>query len=111
MPDYSIPVKQLNSHVDARLITTVGPHTVAAADHVLLVSYNGATQLNLPASPRIGKTYVVTDSGGYCSATNTITIDCNGAELINGGANYVLMSPYESATLVSLGAGSGWSVL
>lgn len=111
MPDYSIPINQMGSHVEARALTTSGPHTVAAADHVLLVSYNGATQLNLPASPRLGKTYVITDSGGFCSATNTITVDCDGAELISGGANYVLMSPYESVSFVSLGVGAGWTVL
>lgn len=54
------------------------------------------------ASGRAGQTWVVRKSD---ASGNSLTIDPNGAELINGQATYVITDRYETATVMSDGTG------
>lgn len=67
----------------------------------------GARTATLPtAVGRTGKIFVVRKSD---SSANTVIVDPNGAELVNGQATYVLTDQYETVTLQADGA--GWIVL
>ncbi len=107
------PTYVKEGYVKTTEFTSAGPHTAAGTDNVLLINptSNADVVVNLPASPATGKTYTIVDSKGFCSATDTITIEGDGTEPISGDLTYVMMSPYASVTLVSLGTGLGWVVI
>ena len=54
------------------------------------------------ASATTGKILYIKDSDGSAGASN-ITIDGNGAELIDASTTFVLSSNYQSVTLINLG--------
>ena len=66
--------------------------------------------LTLPAIADVssGFTLFIKDQDGT-AATNSITVDGDGAETVDGAANYVMSSPFESVTLCA--NGTGWSIL
>ena len=73
-----------------------------ATGTVILCPMGGDITLNLPAASS-GLQYVVIRT----SASNTLTIDPNGGETINGSATYtVSATAYKAATIIS--DGSGW---
>ena len=76
--------------------------TFGVNDLVLDASANSIT-FTLPASVE-GKQYVAKNSG-----TGTVTVEADGAELIDGAATATLSTQYESITLV--GTGSGWIII
>lgn len=83
------------------------PYTAVDADAVLYDVSGGSSQVNLPAAASNADAKIVvkkTDSSG-----NTVTIDGNGAETIDGATTRVLNSQYESITMVC--DGSNWFII
>lgn len=78
-------------------------------DYILHVTYTGTgpvTSLTLPtAQTTAGRTIIIKDAGGNATINN-ITIDTEGAQTIDGQANWVLGIDYESVTLYS--DGTNW---
>ena len=73
----------------------------ATNDYVFADATAGSLNVNLPAAAsNSGKVYVIkkTDAGG-----NTVTIDPNSAELVDGAATLVLTSANEVKTIISNG--------
>lgn len=65
----------------------------------------GAVTITLPTAVGIdGQTYIIRRTN---SGANAVTIDGDGAETINGAANYVLTAQYQSVTVASDGANWG----
>jgi hypothetical protein len=97
-----------------RNITTVSAATydLLITDDILHVTYTSTgavTSLTLPtAQATEGRTIVIKDAGGN-AATNNVTIDTEGSELIDGKATYTLNNDYESITLYSMGG--NWYVI
>lgn len=78
-----------------RRITAAGAVTVSATDEVIVIAQTvgAAITVNLPASPITGRTYTIKDGKGD-AATNVITVDADGANTIDGAANFVLNVNY-----------------
>lgn len=88
------------------LSASTGTNTLGASDTGAVVLCNlsgGDITINLPAASS-GLQYVIIRTS---SASNTLTLDPNGAETINGSATYTVSSTaYKAATIIS--DGSGW---
>ncbi len=91
---------------------------VADADHTLLISeyliaYTSITAtrtVDLPlASTATNQIFIVKDESGSASGANRITIDPNGAELIDGSATFQLTSGFESVSFYS--NGTAWFII
>jgi len=94
-------------------VTTVNAATydLLTTDYILHITYTGTgavTSLTLPtAQCTAGRTIIVKDAGGNAE-TNSITIDTEGAETIDGAATFVIDANYEAISLYS--DGSNWFV-
>ena len=76
--------------------------------HVTYTSTGAVTALTLPTAQVVaGRVLVIKDAAGN-AATNTITIDTQGAETIDGAATFVINSNYGAINLYS--DGSNWFV-
>jgi hypothetical protein len=84
---------------------THSPYTVAWFDHWILVDTSGgAVTINLPAAASsTGRVLVIQDKGS-AGGGNTITLDGNAAEKVNGAATKVISTNYEQFTLICDGA-------
>jgi hypothetical protein len=85
---------------------TTTPYTQIENDDVILVDATGApATVNLLAADN-GKQIIIkkTDASG-----NSVTIDGNGAQTIDGALTNVLTSQYDSVTLVS--DGTAWHIV
>lgn len=88
--------------------TSATPYSASANEVVLMDATAGAKTVNLPAAATAG-------SGGILyvkkvdTSTNTVTVDGNAAETIDGSLTYVITTPYDSIQLVS--DGSNWSII
>jgi len=78
---------------------TDSPYSVANGVVLLVDSSSGNVTVTLPA-PAFGYKIVVKK----LSAANTVTVEQNSTELIDGASSSVLSSQWESATLISDGA-------
>lgn len=75
----------------------MSPYIPLAADTLLMVDTTGGpVVISMPPSASRERDLEVKDAVGN-SAVNSITVDADGAELIDGLGNYVLDSPYASA--------------
>ena len=97
-----------------REVTTVNAATydLDYDDYILHVTYTGTgavTSLTLlTAQTTQGRVLKIKDAGGN-AATNTITIDTEGSETIDGSATYVMNTDYQAIELYS--DGSNWFVI
>ena len=95
-------------------VTTVNAATydLLETDYILNVTYTATgavTSLTLPTAQVLaGRIIWVKDAGGNASANN-ITIDTEGAETIDGNAQFILNSDYEEIAIYS--DGSNWFLL
>lgn len=81
------------------------PYTTADGEAILYDASGGNSTVNLPAASANAQiTIKKTDA-----TANTVTIDGNGAETIDGGLTAVLTTQYESITLIS--DGSNWFII
>lgn len=96
--------------VDAtRVVTAAGAVTVSSTDHVVVVNKTtgAATAVTLPASPVAGREIIIKDGKGD-AGLNIITIT-PAAGAIDGAANALIATNYQSLTLVYNGA--EWSLV
>lgn len=84
--------------------------TLTDANQVVLVNSTAAVRtVTLPtAVGREGRRFTIKDWKGT-AATNSITVDADGTETIDGATTYVMNTNYESVTVVSDNA--GWSII
>lgn len=87
--------------------------TVSVSDYYIGINSSGSAAgitVNLPAAATAGagKQYVFKDENGS-AATKNITIDPNGAELIDGAATYVMAVNRESVTILC--DGTNWQII
>lgn len=89
----------LNLAVTARA-TAGGTYTVDNDDFIIDTdSTGGAFQINLPAAPSTGDTFLIYDGAGQAAVGGNVTISGNGNNIAAGGASaatYVLNTAYES---------------
>lgn len=88
----------------------VADYTVTTADTntLFLISALGAARtVTLPAQATVPNGFTIAIKKNDGSA-NTVTIDPDGAELIDSAANYVLDEQNEGVILTCRGAGGGW---
>ena len=93
----------------AMAITEVNANTTLNTDHhTVLVNTNSADRvITLPAaSGSTGRVYVVKKID---AAANSVTVDANGAETIDGAANTVLSSQWDYVTVQC--DGSAWYII
>lgn len=88
------------------LVAADTPYTALAGDEYLGVSSAVAFAVTLPVGVT-GKTYIIKDELGIGSGA--ITITPNGAQTIDGAANYITAIPSASVTLIF--RGTGWFVI
>jgi len=88
--------------------TTISETLTAAFDVVLVDASSGAITITLPSiSSRKFKQY---DIAKIDDSENSVTIDADSAETIDGGLTAVLFSQWESITIVNDGL-SNWKIL
>lgn len=91
-----------------------GNHTVTAGDRAAIQTgtMSAPRTVTLPAAAAQGarNSLLVFDESGTVTTTNTITIDGNGTETINGALTLVLNQAYAFAVLVPDGTDS-WTVV
>lgn len=92
----------LGGTVLAQYAAISATYTASLSDHILNVNANsGAVVINLPtAASAAGKTYIVKKID---ASVNTVTIDGNGSETIDGATTKVLSVQYASYTIYSNG--------
>lgn len=87
------------------LLTKTANYNMLVTDYCILANGNGATvDIKLP-TPSVGREVVIK----AIDITNTVRIIPNGAETIDGAANYTFVGQYESKTLIS--DGTNWFVI
>jgi hypothetical protein len=90
---------------------TAVSYAALRSDHYIGVTSTAAIRtITLPAvaDAYAGKEYIISDESGLCSVNN-ITIQCAGAELIDGSNTYVMNSNWQSVTIIC--NTSGWSIV
>jgi hypothetical protein len=90
---------------------TAASYAALRSDHYIGVTSTAALRtITLPAvaDAYSGKEYIISDESGLCSVNN-ITIQCAGAELIDGSNTYVMSSNWQSVTIVCNTL--GWSIV
>lgn len=102
-------IKPVASTVVNRAIQSkTGAYTLTANDSVILAdATGGAFTLTLPAVA--GTSGTVYDIKRLNSGANNVTIDANGAELVEGATTYVLTAANQSVTIIS--NGSAWFII
>jgi hypothetical protein len=91
-------------------VATTSPVTVSNTTDCVVISnlgVAGPVAVNLPAGAT-GRIFFIVDGKGD-AATNNVTIDGNGAETINGAANYVIAD--NSGGICIAWNGTGWTVI
>ena len=89
-----------------------GTYTVLAADHIIVYkpTSDNVETFALPAvASSTGRILEFKDGEGTAGSTNTMTLDPNGAETIDGAATLVMNSNWQSRRIVS--DGTQWLVL
>ena len=98
---YAIP----STTTTLSVVTKTADYTVTSTDDVVLVNAaSGSVNIYLPASGTVtGREFTVVkiDSG-----TNTVTVDPNGSETINGSSTFVISSQY--GAIRTFADGSNW---
>jgi len=82
-------------------------YTALATDYFLCVLTNGLVTITLPAGT-LGRVYMVKDCFG-AAATNPITIQGTGGQLVDGAAAATINTNYGSLQFVF--NGTGWSIV
>jgi len=90
------------------IIAKSGDYTLTAADRTVLVSASGAARtMTLPAAAgHFGRIYTIKKTDG---SANTVTIDGNASETIDGATTKVLTAQYEVVTIQCDGA--NWHII
>jgi hypothetical protein len=88
-----------------RSVTTSG--NVVSGDYLILANAaGGAITLNLPPAALVpGRIYVIKRTN---SGANTVTVDANGSETIDGALTHVLSPQWNAITIIS--NGTAWFI-
>lgn len=81
-------------------------YTATSLDQIILVNHSAPFTLTLPAATD-GKIYTVKDISAGGASANSITIDGDAAETIDGNATFVISSD-KTALRLAGDAGTGW---
>lgn len=105
LPDDDHPnSKLLNGRASDITELNAATYTLLTTDylvHVLYTTTGAVTSLTIPTAQIAGsREFTIKDGGGNAGA-NSITIDTEGSETINGAATFVLNTNYEAVTLYS----------
>lgn len=110
--DINLPTSGIdlrNSMSWKQTVDSTTSYTALDTDFIINMTNVAARTVNLPAaSTRTGRVYVIVD-GANTATTAPITIDPNGAELINGAANFNVDKNRASALIYC--DGTGWRVI
>ena len=102
VPDSGITEVKRQRTVDSSLVDT----NTISSDVNLVIAAGGNVLVNLPAPPiSAGRLIYIKKTD---SSSNTVTVDQNGSETIDGGTSYVLYNQYEAVTLIC--DGTNWHV-
>ena len=102
VPDSGITEVKRQRTVDSSLVDT----NTISSDVNLVSAAGGNVLVNLPAPPiSAGRLIYIKKTD---SSSNTVTVDQNGSETIDGGTSYVLYNQYEAVTLIC--DGTNWHV-
>jgi hypothetical protein len=82
--------------------------TVSTTDEIIGIDTTGGGYAVTLVTPSAGKKYTFKDEVGNCGS-NSATIRTSGSALIDGAADYVLDSNYESVTVY--GDGTNFNVI
>lgn len=83
------------------------PYTVLATDFLIRCdTSSGAITLNLPAATGSGRRYIIK----VIDATNSVTIDGNSSDTIDGATTKVLSTLYEVVTIMDV-ASNKWDII
>lgn len=85
-------------------------YTAVAGDNILADTTSGAFTITLPASASVNDTVSVADYKGTF-ATNNLTVNSNGLNLMGSVQTLVLNVNYRNVTLVYSGATQGWVIV
>jgi hypothetical protein len=88
--------------------TTYNP--AVAGDNILADTFGGAFTITLPASAVLSDTINIADYKGTF-ATNNLTINSNGLNLMGSVQTLILNVNYRNVTLVYSGATQGWVIV
>lgn len=102
---------QLVGSFSASIVTKVfadSPYTALSTDYTILCdAVGGSMTINLPSSVGLsGRMYNIKKVD---ASANTVTIDANGGQLVDGAATKVITAQYESYTIQSDNA--NWSII
>jgi len=88
--------------------TSTSPYNVSSSEFVILVdSTSGAKTVNLPApASYAGRVLIVKK---FDNSVNTVTINRNSSESIDGATNYLLSAGYQSVSLAC--DGTNWGII
>ena len=94
------------------VVSKSGTYTATASDHVILCDATGGSwTLTLPASSgNSGLDYFIKLNATSGGPPNTLTVDGNGAELIDGAANYQMLDMMRTGIHIVCD-GTGWHIL
>lgn len=80
-------------------VTTVSTtYPVVNTDYLISANTGTAYTVTLPASPLVGRTFIIKDSSGN-AGSNTLTVSGNGVN-INGAATFPINTNFQSLTVV-----------
>jgi hypothetical protein len=97
---------QLGGSVSYPVVSKSAAYTATATDYTILCTTGSSYSITLPAASGCpGRIYVIKKM----SAANTLTIDPNGAETVDGAATLTVTTQYASYTIQS--DGSNWVIL
>ncbi len=97
----------LTGSFEANVVSKTGAYTATSSDYIILCDTSGGSfTITLPATSGIKTIYHIkkTDSSG-----NTITVDADGSETIDGSLTKVINIQYDSMMIVS--DGSNWHIV
>jgi hypothetical protein len=92
--------------------TADSPYTTTATDHYIGCNpAGGSITINLQgaAGAGTGRVLIIKDELGMCTGSNTITVDGNSSEEIDGETTQEINNGFGSLTLLSTGA--GWAII
>jgi hypothetical protein len=97
--------KGVLSQVLNEVVTKSATYTVGTNDEMthLVDATSAAVTINIPPAATVGagwsRTFIKVDGG-----SNTVTLDCDGSELINSSGTYALASQWKYVKIVSTGS-------
>jgi len=112
--DHTHPLSSIYATAFARTAISDTNYTITGTNNQL-ISYTSITaprNITLPPATKVGQIIYGADESGSLTATNYISLTCNGTDTIEGigGSNIVLIDPWSTSGVISNGNGQ-WDVI